>query len=338
MALAPEILVPQFGDYLLNKGIITEEDLRQALHDQQADRQDHREPRLLGHILVDRGVIDSATLDKVITEQLLELRNALLRANENLELQVAKRTAELASTLKKLEQLNALQTRFVAHISHELRTPLYHLAGYLELLAGEDLGPVGPEQLKALATMQKASDRLGVLIEDLILFTESTDRPMHLRLEPTDVLSVFENTLQHFKDAAMKGQIMLQLDCPGNLPPIQANPDKFTWVIRHLAGNAIKFTNPGGTVTLKAASENGSVLIMVRDTGIGIASDRCEEIFEPFRQLDDSVSRRYGGVGLGLTLARKIIRAHGSDLIVESEPGKGSIFSFRLPSAETETR
>ena len=338
MGLAPEILVPQFGEYLLKNDLITEDDLRQALHDQQEDRKNNREPRLLGHILIDRGAIDSKSLDKAITEELIDLRDALVNANENLELQVAQRTAELAHTLKKLEHLNALQTRFVAHISHELRTPLYHLTGYIEMIAGEDLGPVNDEQRKALDTMQKASDRLGVLIEDLILFTESTDRPMHLRLEQTGILPMCENTMKHFQDAAQKGQVQLQVYCPADLPSVRANPDRLTWVIRHLVENAIKFTNPGGVVTLSASSENGAVQVMVRDTGIGIANDYCEEIFEPFRQLDDSVSRRYGGVGLGLTLARKIIQAHGADLAVESEPGKGSVFFFSLPIAPPETR
>ena len=335
MGLAPEILVPQLGEYLHAKGLISRDNLREALEQQQADRQDHREPHLLGHILMDRGVIDRETLDRAITEQLLELRNALLHANENLELQVEERTAELARTLEKLEHLNKLQTRFVAHISHELRTPLYHLTGYLELLAGEDLGPINREQREALFTMQRASERLGILIEDLILFTATTERPLHLRFEPTEVLPICESTLTHFKDMAGKGQIALHLDCPDDLPSVQANPDKLTWVVRHLVDNAIKFTKPGGTVTLTAKSKSGSVFFMVRDTGIGIAGECCEEIFEPFRQLDDSVSRRYGGMGLGLALARKIIRAHGSDLLVESEPEKGSVFSFHLPVSPT---
>lgn len=331
MTLTPEILVPQLGEHLIAKGLITGEDLQEALRQQQADRQDRAAPRLLGHILMSMGAVDRETLDQAITEQLLELRNALLDTAGHLELQVAERTAELARTLEKLEHLNKLQTRFVAHISHELRTPLYHLTGYLELLAEEDMGSINPEQRKALETMQKAAERLGVLIEDLILFTATTDRPLHLRFQPTDVLPVYESTLAYFRDAAGKGQIVLQLDCPRDLPSVQANPDKLSWVIRHLVENAVKFTRPGGTVTLKAESREEAVVFSVKDTGIGIAGECCEEIFEPFRQLDDSVSRRYGGIGLGLTLASKIIQAHGSDLRVVSEPEKGSTFSFRLP-------
>ncbi|MFA5182776.1 MAG: ATP-binding protein [Syntrophales bacterium] len=333
MKLKPEMLVPRLGDYLMEKKLITEANLREALARQQRALQSEGVRLFLGQALVAMGVIDKDTLDAAITEQILELRHALEETNSNLEKTVMERTAELARALDNLAELNKMQIRFVSNISHELRTPLFHISGNLELVLDEDMGTINTDQQKALTVAQRAAERLGDLIEDLILFTSTKDRPLILRMQVVPVCSVCEAAIAHLQEAARKEGVVLSLDCPLADVSVMTNPDKLSWVIRHLIENAIKFTGKDGSVTLRTREEGEFIVFAVADTGIGIPRECCEEIFEPFHQLDEALSRRYGGMGLGLTLARKIIEAHGTNISVSSEVGRGSSFSFPLQKA-----
>lgn len=333
MKLKPEILVPRLGDYLVEKKLITEAILREALAHQQTALQSEGVRLFLGQALIDMGVMDKDALDAAITEQIIELRQALEETNRDLEKTVMERTAELALALDKLAELNKMQIRFVSNISHELRTPLFHISGNLELVVDEDMGTINTDQRKALVVAQRATERLGYLIEDLILFTSTKDRPLKLRLQAVPVSSVCEASIIHFQEMADKAGVKLSLDCPAADVSVLANPDRLSWVIRHLIENAIKFTDNDGPITLRSREEGEFIVFTVDDAGIGIPGECLEEIFEPFHQLDEAMSRRYGGMGLGLTLARKIIDAHGTDISVTSEVGRGSSFSFILPKA-----
>jgi signal transduction histidine kinase len=333
MKLKPEILVPRLGDYLVEKKLITEANLQEALAHQQTALQAEGRHLFLGQALIDMGVIDKDTLDEATTEQILALRHALEETNRDLEKTVLERTAELARALDKLAELSKMQIRFVSNISHELRTPLFHISGNLELVLDEDMGTINTDQQKALTVAQRAAERLGDLIEDLILFTSTKDRPLKLRMEVVPVYSACANAIAHLQEMARKEGVTLNLDCPSADVSILANPDRLSWAIRHLIENAIKFTGKDGSVTLRTREEGEFIVFAVDDTGIGIPGEYCEEIFEPFHQLDEALSRQYGGMGLGLTLARKIIGAHGTDISVSSELGRGSSFSFRLQKA-----
>lgn len=333
MKLKPEILVPRLGDYLVEKKLVTEANLQEALAHQQTALQTGGARLFLGQALVDMGVIDKETLDAAITEQVLELRHALEESNRNLEKTVMERTAELARTLDKLADLNNMQIRFVSNISHELRTPLFHISGNLELVLDEDMGTINTDQQKALTVAQRAAERLGDLIEDLILFTATKDRPLKLRMQVVSVCSVCEAAIAHLQEMARKAGINLNLDCPASDVSVMINPDRLSWVIRHLIENGIKFTGKDGSVTLRVREKGEFIVFAVDDTGIGIPRECFEEIFEPFHQLDEALSRRYGGMGLGLTLARKIIEAHGTNISISSEVSRGSSFSFPLPRA-----
>jgi len=166
--LTPEILVPRLGDYLVEQKLITPDQLTYALQQQTAIRKSQSATPLLGQLLVELGILDRAALDQAITEQVLQLRAALTENNQLLERRVQERTRELEQALERLSELNQLKSNFLANISHELRTPLTHLKGYIELLRTGDLGVLTPEQATALETIQRSTDRLGRLIEDLI--------------------------------------------------------------------------------------------------------------------------------------------------------------------------
>ncbi|HZW03372.1 MAG TPA: ATP-binding protein, partial [Anaerolineaceae bacterium] len=305
-----------------------------ALTNQAARRGHDEEVPLIGEILVEMGFIDRERLDEAVTEQILQLRAKLEENNRELERRVAARTRELQEALNKLEELNQLKSNFVSNISHELRTPLTHIKGYLELLSSGDMGMVTQEQVRALQTMGRASQRLERLIEDLILFSTAEHNQVTLRAFDFNLTRLCESILDHFQRTAVEHKVKLGLEAPRNLPYVRADAEKTMWVIQQLVDNAIKFTPANGQVRIILAPHDQRVRCTIADTGIGIPPDRIQEIFEPFHQLDSSSTRRYGGTGLGLSLARKIIEAHGSTIEVQSQIGKGSQFSFLLATAK----
>ncbi len=332
--LSPEILVPRLGDYLLKRGLVTEEELEHALAYQKA-RTAAGEPRLLGQTLVELGYITRSELDEAVTEQIIKLRAALQDANRYLERRVQERTAELQEALQKLAELNQIKANFVSNISHELRTPLTHIKGYLELMATESLGPLNEEQRQAVATSLRAALRLEEMINDLILFSTAARGTLSLELHPVDLPALLAGMLPAVRAKAARRNLQLIEEIPSSLPPVRADEEKLSWAISQLLDNAIKFTEPGGTIWLKVTQETGSMVqVQVQDTGIGIPQERLEEIFEPFHQLDSSPTRRYGGAGLGLALVREIVEAHGSFVEVQSAPGEGATFRFYLVVAQ----
>jgi len=332
--LTPEILINRLGDYLVERGLISQQDLQRALEYQQALRGSGRTTPLLGQILMDMNLIDRATLDEAITEQIIALRSALQEINQQLERRVAERTADLEQALRKLSELNQLKSNFVSNVSHELRTPLTHIKGYLELLLTGELGSLTGEQKQALSVMQRSSDRLERLIEDLILFSITERGEIFLNISAINLVNLCLNLVNRFKKRATENGIDLRLQSPIDLPEVRGDEQKISWVIMQLLDNALKFTSSGGKVTLILEQESKMVRVSVTDSGIGISAEKILEIFEPFHQLDGSATRKYAGTGLGLALARKIVEAHGSVIHVTSEVGKGSEFQFLLSLAE----
>lgn len=332
MALTPEILIPRIGDVLVEQGLISEIQLTDALKKQKELRESTGDAPLLGQILVQMGMIDQDTLNQAITRQVLTLQNNLIKANETLEQRVIERTRELEEAYKKLAELSALKTNFISNISHELRTPMTHIEGYVELLLNNGLGDLTPDQLEAMRVVKKASLRLERLIEDLILFTTSESNKLVLEKSLFNITPVIIDAEERLAEYARNKEIQLGTRLPAENLTVFADKNKISWVVHQLLENAVKFTAEGGKVVLAVESNPKAVKISVLDTGIGIAPDKLAEIFEPFHQLDGSSTRKQGGTGLGLSLAQTIITAHQSKIIVESIPGKGSSFSFELPS------
>ncbi len=336
--LTPEVLVPRLGEHLVKAGLINEDDLEKALKYQQ-DKQKKGEHCLLGEALTDLGLLDRQQIDQAVTEQIIQLRNALEDANRFLEHRVEERTAELQDALRRLSELNQMKANFVANISHELRTPLTHVKGYLELLSTSALGPLNDEQSNALQVSQRATGRLESLIDSLILFSLAARGEMTLRLAPVDLKKIIGEVLNYSLPKAKDRNVTLNSDIRPDIPFVQADEEKISWAILQLLDNAIKFTPSGGLVGLSVEKESPTlVMVRVTDNGIGIPSSRLQEVFEPFHQLDASSTRRYGGTGLGLALVKEIVSAHGSMIEVESEEGKGSVFSFPLLAAVPATK
>jgi len=331
--LTPEILVPRLGENLVEQGLLSEDNLQRALAHQNEIRSTRGFAPPLGELMVEMGLIDRATLEEAITRQILQLRMALQDANAQLEARVQQRTLELEQALKRLSELNHLKSNFVANISHELRTPLTHVKGYLDLFNNHDLGPVTEEQEHALTVMLRATDRLEKLIEDLILLSMTEREPVTLHVQPFNLTNLLRASITRVIQKTKENNQRLDPDFPASGLLVEGDEEKIGWVIMQLLDNAIKFTPPGGTITLHAGPEGDYISIAVQDTGIGIPENRLEEIFEPFHQLDGSSTRRFGGTGLGLTLVKKIVEAHGSIIAVTSQESRGSNFEFLLKKA-----
>lgn len=324
------MLVPRMGEYLVQKGLITADDLQRAL-DYQQEQISRGNLLVLGQVLVDLKLIDRADLDQAVTEQIIQLRSALQAANRTLERRVEERTAELQKALERVSELSQLKSNFIANISHELRTPLTHIKGYIELLISESLGTITEEQRHALQVIHQSTGKLETLIEDLIMVSLASRGELSIKLENVDIRRLSNLAIKSATSKAQDRGLKLHAVIDENVPFVQADAQKIVWVLSQLIDNGIKFTSSGGSVIVSVKREGENlVVVSVTDTGIGIPSHRLNDIFEPFHQLDGSSTRHYGGTGLGLSLVRQIIEAHGSMIEVQSTEGRGSTFKFPL--------
>lgn len=330
ISVSPEVLVPRLGERLVEQGFLTEQQLDQALA-YQAQQAASGSPIRIGQALIRLGMIDPADLDRAITQQIFQLQDALRQANRDLEARVEERTLALKNALSRLSEVNQLKANFIANISHELRTPLTHIKGYTELLSEESLGTINDEQRQAFTVMERAIHRLETMINDLISFSVAGG-DIALHITPFSAGSLCTNVLALFQARQDGRAERIETRIEESLPLILGDAEKITWVTQQLLDNALKFTPAAGRVALSARRIEGNrVRIAVADSGIGIPPEKLEEIFEPFHQLDASTTRKFGGTGLGLALVRRILEAHRTTVRVESEPGRGSIFSFTLP-------
>jgi len=333
--LTPEMLVPRLGEYLVQRNYITEIDLQKALAYQQ-EKMTNNQTYLLGQALIDLGLINRAILDQAVTEQIIQLRSALQAANRNLERRVQERTAELQKALERLSELTQMKANFISNVSHELRTPLTHVKGYIELMITGSLGDVSEEQNHALEVSQKATARLEAMIDDLIMFSLTSKGEFSIKQGSVDIRRLANLAVKSAAEKAAERDVTVHAVVDDKVPNVQADSQKIAWVFTQLLDNGVKFTPAGGRVILNIKPESGNlVMISVVDTGIGIPATRVDEIFEPFHQLDESSTRRFGGAGLGLSLVRQIVEAHGSMIDVQSTEGHGTTFRFPLLAVES---
>lgn len=335
--LTPEMLVPRMGEYLVQKGLIDTDELQQALTRQQEELA-RGNTLLLGQALIELDLVNREDLDQAVTEQIIQLRSALQASNRTLERRVEERTVDLKKALERVSELSQLKANFISNISHELRTPLTHIKGYIELLITESLGSITEEQRHALSVSQQSTNRLETLIDDLIMISLASRGELSLKQESVDIRRLANLAIKSHADAAVKRGVNLDTVIDEKVPHVQADPQKIAWVLSQLVDNALKFTPSGGSVVVSIHCEGENlVIVSVTDTGIGIPSGRMKDIFEPFHQLDGSPTRHYSGTGLGLSLVRQLVEAHGSMLEVQSTEGRGSSFRFPLLAAADAT-
>jgi two-component system phosphate regulon sensor histidine kinase PhoR len=234
------------------------------------------------------------------------------------------------TALRRLEQI---RTEFVANVSHELRTPLTAIHGYLETLLGGALGE--PENARRfLEIVFRHTERLGRLINDLTDLSNIELGKVSLRLEPARLDEVADSVLVIIGPKATGGRVRLTAEIPPELPPVLADHDRLAQILMNLADNAVKYTAAGGAVTIRAGEAgDGMIEVVVSDTGVGIPAADLPRVTERFYRVDKAGSRELGGTGLGLAIVKHLVVAHGGELKIESEPGRGTTVRFTLPVA-----
>ncbi|MDM8525284.1 ATP-binding protein [Desulfococcaceae bacterium HSG8] len=255
----------------------------------------------------------------LITYSVLNTFRELQRLNESLK----EKNAEL-------EHLDELKDEFLANTSHELRTPLSGIIGIAESLTDGSLGPVTGEQRHNLSLIVSSGRRLTNLVNDILDFSKLKQRDVQLRMMPMDMRSVTDLVLMLSRTLVGTREIQLVNRIGSDLPAARADEDRVQQILHNLVGNAVKFTD-AGTVSVSAEVRDEYLAVTVSDTGIGIPEDSLGRIFKSFEQADGSTAREYGGTGLGLTVTRELVELHGGEIRAESEPGRGSRFTFTLP-------
>jgi signal transduction histidine kinase len=247
---------------------------------------------------------------------------------------VAKENADLVNELKdnnlQLERANRLKSEFLASVSHELRTPMNAIIGYTKLMLDGLDGDLTEQQTADLERVVQAADNLLGLINGLLDLAKIEAGKMELNIEEVDIPLVIDDVIELMRANADAKSLSLHADVASTLPTAWADRARIRQVLVNLMANAVKFTEHGG-VTIRATIVDGWITVAVVDTGVGIPPEAQTYIFDEFRQVDASTTRRYGGTGLGLAISKRLIALHGGRIWVESTVGVGSTFLFTLP-------
>jgi len=242
---------------------------------------------------------------------------------------------ELIRVNEKLRELDKLKDNFLSTVSHELRTPLNSIKSFAEILL--DCDEDRATQMEFLGIINQESDRLTRLINDVLDLSKIQAGRMQWKNEEISVADAIVSVINSVRPLLDKAQLQLTIEIAPELPPVISDKDRLVQVITNLLGNAIKFTSEGGRITVKAWSEHAQVIVGIKDSGIGIASENFQKIFETFGQVGDVLKDRPKGTGLGLPISKKIIENYNGKIWVESVLGQGSTFLFSLPAVNEKT-
>ncbi len=275
-----------------------------------------------------------------MAERLHTSRCDLERERAELEETVRARTDELrrknvalAMQNDRVVEASRMKSDFVANMSHELRTPLNAILALSELLRDEVTGPLGnDEQRQQLELIHQGGENLLHLINDVLDLSRVEAGKVDLRPEATDTAGLLRAVVDEMRPLARQKGLDLRLEVPEGAP-LWYDADRVTQVLRNLIGNAVKFTERGWVrVAGCADADEERLTVWVEDTGIGVAPRDHEAVFQEFRQVDGSLTRRHGGTGLGLAISRRLVRVMGGDLTLRSDLGQGATFTFWIPA------
>jgi PAS domain S-box-containing protein len=275
-----------------------------------------------------RWILETATLLESNGDATNIIEGTILDITERKEAEKAMQAARLAA-----EEANRAKSEFLANMSHEIRTPMNGILGMTELALGTDLTP---EQREYLETVRSSADSLLGIINDILDFSKIEARKLDIDHIDFDLRYTLEDALRTLAPRAHAKGLELALRIAHDVPvSLAGDPTRLRQIVLNLVGNAVKFTESGEVVMYvdREGGDGDRVMlgIAVQDTGIGIPAEKQQRIFDAFTQADASTTRRYGGTGLGLTISTRLVALMGGTVAVESEPGKGSRFTVRLP-------
>ena len=288
----------------------------------------------------DRSIIGTSSIARDITVRRRDER-ALRELNESLEQTVASRTAELRAAMVRVEAADRAKSAFLATMSHELRTPLNSIIGFTGIILQGLAGPLNAEQAKQLTMVRGSARHLLALINDVLDISKIEAGQLDIHPEPLDLPAAIAQAVASVRPQAVDKGIALHVAVPGT-PPMVSDRKRVQQILLNLLSNAVKFTQ-AGTVTLSAeaieewlppgaAARCRAVRIRVADTGIGIRADDLPKLFQPFRQVDSSLTRLHEGTGLGLAICHRLVGMLGGEIAVSSDWGRGSVFTVTLPT------
>jgi signal transduction histidine kinase len=266
-----------------------------------------------------RDVAERTRAEQQIRELHLRLTAEMQAKNEELELRN-----------REIERANRLKSDFVASISHELRTPLHTIIGFAELMAEELEGPLNEKQKRFIDYIHKDGLHLLELINDVLDLSRIEAGRLDLRLETFDLMTAIDEALATIRPQAIAKSIQMGASVPPSVS-VHADRLRFKQILYNLLSNAVKFTPEGGTIHVDATTVGNFLEVSVSDTGIGIPTEEQTSIFDQFHQVGSTTRGVREGTGLGLAITKQLVEAHGGRIWVESEPGRGSRFSFTMP-------
>jgi PAS domain S-box-containing protein len=277
----------------------------------------HGQP--IGYTIICRDI----TQDKALEQRLRDY-------TDNLERMVAEKTGELRKVNAELMRANQLKSQFLANMSHELRTPLNAIMGFAEAIRDGVAGDPSPEQREFSEDIYQAGRQLLGMINDILDLAKVEAGAMELMLEPCDLAALVDEVVRVARGLARRKGVELRTDIEPRPLELTVDPLKLKQILYNLLSNAVKFTDTGGVARVEARVEKETAVIRVSDTGIGIAPEDLVTLFEEFRQVDSSLTRKHEGTGLGLALTKRLVELHGGEISVESELGKGTTFTVTL--------
>ncbi len=289
-------------------------------------------PMIVGDQLI--GVLDvqSEILNR-FDEEDVRIKTALAE-QVAVAVQNARLYQQQVQVAEEARKLDRLKNEFLASMSHELRTPLNSIIGYAEVMLDGVDGELPDEAMEDLEAIHESGKHLLSMINDILDLAKIEAQRLELDRQALPLDSVVEEVQRTTAILVKDKPVEIKAELPADLPPVYADHVRLRQILNNLLSNAVKFTNEGYVrITAQHVPDDNAVVISVEDTGIGIAPEHINAIFEQFRQVDGSSSRRAGGTGLGLTITKRLVEMHGGRIWVESEVNKGSKFSFTMPVA-----
>ena len=254
------------------------------------------------------------------------------KEKEKYEMEIREKNAALEKANRELKKLDQLKSDFIASVSHDLRTPLNSVREGVALVLDGVVDPAKENGRKVLEIAKRNAERLTHMINDLLDFSKLEAGKMRLHIEPCDIQVLIDEVIASLKNLADKKQVKLKFQPVDDFPKVHCDADRMIQVFTNLVGNAIKFTPEKGTVTIQTeVVPDRQIRIVVSDTGVGIAKENLERIFERFEQVKGASPKEEKGTGLGLSICQEFVKLHNGKIWAESEPGQGSRFIILIP-------